>query len=81
MSQYPNKNLMADELFRLVERDAGYAHISDGIDILSEEELLDLAEKCRGRHEACVKLLNDFLYHHSTRIVLKRPYAPMKKQP
>lgn len=80
MTAQPNKNPMATELFKLVEGPGGYAHISDGIDVLSEEQLLELAEQCRDRHQECAKLLNSFLYHHSKRVVLKRPYEPMKKR-
>jgi hypothetical protein len=79
MSQFPNKNPMADELFGLVQRPAGYAHISDGIDVLNEDQLLDLAIGSRDRHEECVKLLNTFILHHAKRIALKRPYVPQKK--
>lgn len=71
-------NKLADELFRLVEKDAGFAHISDGIDVLGENDLMELAEKSRARHDQCVKLLNAFLTHHWKRIALGRPYTPMK---
>lgn len=70
---------MAEELFALVERDAGYAHISDGIDILSEKELLNLAAKSRDLHERCAKKLNAFVLHHANRIVLGKPYRRAKR--
>lgn len=77
MSAWQNANPMADELFKLVEKPAGYAHISDGIDVLSEDRLLKLAADARDRHEQCVALLNKFIRHHARRLALKRPYKPM----
>lgn len=71
---------MADELFKLVEGPGGYAHISDGIDVLSEDQILELAARARGQHEKCAKLLNAFIYHHAKRIVLKRPYQRMNNK-
>lgn len=77
----PNReNPLADELFRLVERPAGFAHISDGINILDEEEILSLAENSQAQHELCAELLSKFLHHHWKRIALKRPYSPMVRR-
>ena len=80
MSQYPTKNPLADELFALVERDAGFAHISDGIDVLTESQIMSLAEGARDRHQRCVKLLDAFLLHHWKRIARKRDYEPIPKR-
>jgi len=70
-------NPMADELFRLAERDAGYAHVSDGVEILDEEQLMKVAESARTHHARCVELLTAFVEHHEQRLREGRPYAPM----
>lgn len=36
---------LGDELFRLVERDQGFAFISDGIGLLSEDKIFELARE------------------------------------
>lgn len=71
---------LADELFGLVERDAGYAHVSDGIEVLTEGEIMQLAENVRERHIRCVNLLDAFLLHHWKRIARNRPYAPLPER-
>jgi hypothetical protein len=80
MTAQQRDNPMANELFRLVEGHAGYAHISDGIGNLTDEHILNLAEAAGNKHTECAKLLNDFVYHHAKRIALKRAYAPMKRR-
>jgi len=54
------KNLGA-ELFELVERDQGYAFISDAVDELPDERVFDIARGALKHSEIVVRKIRGFL--------------------
>jgi hypothetical protein len=58
---------LADKLFRLVERWQGYSFISDGIDVLSREEILELAQSSLWWTEKTASILKAFLKREAKR--------------
>lgn len=56
---------LADELFGLIEKDQGYAFISDGIGVLSKTELLRLAQAALTHSEKVCRNLRKFIKTHS----------------
>ena len=56
-----SEKLLADELFRLVEKDQGRAFISDGIEALSRREIIALAKGSLMHSRKVVLLLEGFI--------------------
>ncbi len=52
---------LANELFGLVERDQGYAFISDGIEVLSRAEIFTLAQAALKNSRRVVRTLERFM--------------------
>ena len=52
---------LADKLFRAVELEQGYAFISDGVDVLSKQELLAIARGSLKHSQNVCKILRQFL--------------------
>ncbi len=52
---------LADELFSLVEHLQGEAYISDGIGVLSREEVFALARRSLDKHRECAERLDSWL--------------------
>lgn len=59
----PDESL-AHELFGVIETEQGFAHISDGITVLTRDEILGIARASLKHHRKCVLLLEDFLRKH-----------------
>lgn len=53
--------IAGDELFRAVESAQGYAYISDGIDVLSLQQMVALAKNSRRQHNKSVTIINSWL--------------------
>lgn len=52
---------MARELFLAVEKEQGLAYISDAIGVLSPDEIVDLARRCREHHKSCMRILSTWI--------------------
>jgi hypothetical protein len=55
---------LGGKLFRLVEREQGYAFISDGIDGLPDDRVLDIARGSLAHTKVLVKQLERFIKTH-----------------
>lgn len=57
-----------DELFRAVEGAQGYAYISDGIDVLPLERMIETAKTARRNHNKSVTIINAWLRKWEPRV-------------
>lgn len=64
MSKKTKSEILGDELFLLIERDQGKAFISDGIGMLSEDQIFALARQSLAISENIAKKLRMWLKRH-----------------
>lgn len=62
-----SKRNLGKELFRLVERDQGYAFISEAVDELPGERVLDIARGSLKHTEATAAKLRRFIAKYETK--------------
>lgn len=68
----PSNPHLADKLFRSVEEDQGFAHISDGLDSFSTVELVEVAKISLLWTSAVVRTLHAFIRKHDKRAELTK---------